>query len=107
MRTKQYKDEDKGGYTINVESFDIEDELERPRIMEDNNESLLTMGLQYNDTKSHDNDMSMENSKEVILNADGTDISTFTTYQPSQMDEHILDVLSRYNFFPVEILSLL
>ena len=99
MRTKQYKDEDKGGYTINVGSFDIEDELGRPRIMEDNSESLLTMGLQYNGTRNHDNDMSMENSKEVILNADRTDISTFTTYQPSQMDEHILDIVSRYNFF--------
>ena len=76
--------------------------------MEDSNESLLTMGLQHNDTSSHDNNMSMGNNKEVIHNADGTDVSTFTIDQPSQMDGNILDVLSRYTEdLPVEVLSLL
>ena len=52
--------------------------------------------------------MSMGNNKKVISNPVGTDVSTFTIYQPSQMDEHILDVLRRYKEdLPVEMLSLL
>ena len=44
----------------------------------------------------------------MISKAVGTDVSTFTIYQPSQMDEHILDVLSRYKEdLPVEVISLL
>ena len=39
-RHRHYKEEDKGGYTINVDGFDIEGSLSRPRIMEDGNESL-------------------------------------------------------------------
>ena len=76
--------------------------------MEDDNKSLLTMFLQHNDTSGYDNDMSMGNNKEVTSNSVGTDVFTFTIYQPSQMDEHILDVLSRFKeYLPVEMLSLL
>ena len=39
-RNKYYKAEDKGGYAINIDDFDIERSLVRPRIMEDGNESL-------------------------------------------------------------------
>ena len=53
------------------------------------------MGIPYNDTRSHKNDTSMGNNKEVITNADGTNVSTFKIYQPSQIDEHFLDVLSK------------
>ena len=76
--------------------------------MEDDNESLLRTGLQHNDTSSHDNGMSMRNNKEVIPDADGTNVSICTTYQPSQIDEHILDVVSRYKEgLSVEVFSLL
>ena len=47
-RNKHYKDEDHGDYAINVGSFDIEGALGRPRLMEDGNESLMTMGIQTN-----------------------------------------------------------
>ena len=66
------------------------------------------MGIPYNDTRSHKNDTSMGNNKEVIPNADGTNVSTFKIDQPSQIDEHILDVLSRHKEnLPVKVLSLL
>ena len=86
----------------------IEDEVGRSRIMEDGNESLLTMGLQHNNTSNHNNDMNIGNNKEVIPNANVMDRFTFTTDQPSQMDEHILDVLSGYKEdLPMEVISLL
>ena len=52
-------------------SSGIEYEVGRSRIMEDDNESLLTMGLQHNSTSMHNNDMNIGNNKEVILNANG------------------------------------
>ena len=45
MKNKQYKEEDHGGYTINIGSFDIAGPLDKPRIMEDDNAALQTMGL--------------------------------------------------------------
>ena len=63
-------------------SSTIEDEVGRSRIMEDGNESLLTMGLQHNNTSNHNNDMNIGNNKEVIPNANVMDRFTFTTDQP-------------------------
>ena len=45
IRNKQYKEKDHACYAINVEFIDIVGELGKPRIMEDDNESLQTMGL--------------------------------------------------------------
>ena len=47
-RNKHYKDEDHGGYTINIEPFDIDGALRRQRIMKYRNESLNNMGLHHN-----------------------------------------------------------
>ena len=47
-RNKHYKEEDYGGYAINVAYFDIEGALGRPHPMKDGNESLMTMGMQTN-----------------------------------------------------------
>ena len=44
-RNKYYKEEDHGAYTINVGSFHITGFLDRPRLMEDSNVLLLTMGM--------------------------------------------------------------
>ena len=54
MRNKHYREDDRGGYAINVGSFDIVGGLGRPRFMEDSNEALLTMGIQnnYGDTNT-------------------------------------------------------
>ena len=82
MRNEQCKYEDKGVYAINVGSFDIEGELGRAFIMEDGNESLLTIRLQHNNISNHDNDMSIRNNKSVISSVDGKDVSTFRIYQP-------------------------
>ena len=53
-RNKHYKEEDYGGYTINVGSFDIAGALGRPHLTEDGNESLLLMRMQknYGDTNA-------------------------------------------------------
>jgi len=108
MRNEQCKYEDKGVYAINVGSFDIEGELGRAFIMEDGNESLLTIRLQHNNISNHDNAMSIGNNTPVIPNVDRTDVSTFRIDQPSQTDECVLNVLSRYKEdLPVEVLSLL
>ena len=45
IRNKQYEEEDHGGYAINVGAFDIAGALDNPRTIEDDNESLHTMGL--------------------------------------------------------------
>ena len=82
MRNEKCKYEDKGVYTINIGSFDIEGELGRAFIMEDGNESLLTIRLQHNNISNHDNDMSIRNNKSVISSVDGKDVSTFRIYQP-------------------------
>ena len=44
-RNKHYRDEDHGGYAINVGSFNIAGALGRPRLMKDSDKSLLTMGM--------------------------------------------------------------
>ena len=45
MRNKHYKEENHGGYAINVGAFDIIGSLGKSRIIEDGNESLQTVGL--------------------------------------------------------------
>jgi len=44
-RNKHYREEDHGKYAINVISFDISGALDWPHLVEDGNESLLTMGM--------------------------------------------------------------
>ena len=43
-RNKHYKDNDHGGYAINVVFLDVEESLGRPRLMDDGNESLIDDG---------------------------------------------------------------
>ena len=47
-RNKYYKNEDHGGYAINVGSFDIAGALRRSHLMKDDNASLLTISIQKN-----------------------------------------------------------
>ena len=78
MRNKQYKKEDHGGYAINVRAFDIAGALDNPRIMEDGNKSLHTMGL---NTTFHEVDgyMDIEVKDDKTPNTDSTEVSTFMT----------------------------
>ena len=48
IRNKHYKEEHHGEDAINVGAFDIVGALIKPRIMENGNESLQTMGLNKN-----------------------------------------------------------
>ena len=57
MRNKQFNEEDHRGYAINIGSFDIARALVKPRIMEDCNESLQTMGFNKN---FHDDNGNMD-----------------------------------------------
>ena len=99
-RNKHYKEEDKGGYAINVGGFDIEGSLDRPRIMEDGNESLQTMGLQ---DKNSPRDM----EGDMLSTQDDTEVSTFTVDLPTREDQ-LLEVLARNEAnLPKEVLTLL
>ena len=86
-RDKHYKAEDKGGYAINVGGLDIDGSLGRPRIMEDSNESLQTIGLQ--DKKVPQN---MED--DMVSNHDDTEVFTFTI-DPSPREDQFLEVFNR------------
>ena len=72
----------------------------RPRIMEDDNESLQTMGLQdKNETQYVDDDM--------VSTQDDTEVSSFTKDLPSKEDQ-LLDVLNRNKGnLPSDLLTLL
>ena len=94
MRNKKYKEENHGGYAINVGAFDIEGTLGNPRIMEDGNESLQTMGL--NKTSNDINGfMDIEIKEESTQTTDGTEVSTFTTVTLPLADEKLLDILTK------------
>ena len=99
-RNKQYKAENKDGHAINFGGFDIKGSLGHPRIMEDVNESLHKMGL-----KDKNGPQDMED--DMISTHDDTEVSTFTTDQPS-MEDQLLDVLNKNKAnFPCEVLNLL
>ena len=107
MRDKKYKEEDHGGYAINVGVFDIEGALGNPRIMEDGNESLQTMWL---NTTFHDVDgyMNIEVKEGKTPTTDVTEVSTFTTETLSLADEKLLDILSKnQDSIPPELLEYL
>ena len=73
---KKYKEEDHGGYAINVGAFDIEGTLGNPRIMEDGNESLQTMGLyaSFHDTNGY---MDIEVKENTTPTIDGTPLHLY------------------------------
>ena len=99
-RNRHYKEEDKGGYAINVGGFDIAGKLARPRIMEDGNESLQTMGLQ-------DKSSPREIEDDLVSTQDDTEVSTFTTDLLTREDQ-LLEVLARNEAnLPPEVLTLL
>ena len=107
MRNKKYKEEDHGGYAINVGAFDIDGTLGNPRIMEDGNESLQTMGLNasFHDTNGY---MDIEVNEDTTPNTDGTEVSTFTTETPVKADEQLLDILSKnQDTIPPELMEYL
>ena len=87
-RNKYYREDNYGGYTINVGSFDIEEALGIPLLMEDGNELLLTMGIQKNywDTST---------KERSTLVTDQTEVSTFTT-DLSYENENLKDMLTKY-----------
>ena len=64
--------EDHGGYAINIEAFDIAGALVNPRIIENINELLQTMGL---NTKFHDIDgyMNIDVKDDKTSTIDGTE----------------------------------
>ena len=70
-RNKYNKDENHGCYAINIGSFDIEGALERPRLMEYRNESLMMMGMQTNYVGS-------KFIERASLITDETEVSTVT-----------------------------
>ena len=88
MRNKHYREDDRGGYAINVGSFDIVGGLGRPRFMEDGNEALLTMGIQnnYGDTNTIEG---------LTLVTDQTEVSTFTADSPYE-NEKLKDMLTKH-----------
>ena len=94
MRNKQYKEEDHEDYAINVGAFGIVGALGNPRIMEDGNESLQTMGI---NPTFHDVDgyMDIEVKDHKTLITDGTEVSTFTTETLPLADEDFLNILSK------------
>ena len=105
MRNKYYKDENYGGYTINIGFFDKSGELGRPRIMEDGNESLQTMGLNrgWSDNDSY-MDIELKGGKTPAT--DSTEVSTFTTETLPLSDEKLLDILSKnQDSIPPELLE--
>ena len=94
MKNKQYKEEDHGGYAINIEAFDIAGALVNPRIIENGNESLQTMGI---NTNCHDVDgyMNIDVKDDKTSTIDGTDASTFTTETIPLVDEKSVYILSK------------
>ena len=74
LRNKQDKEEDHEGYTINVGTFDIAGALGNPRIIEDGNASLKTMGF---NTTFHDVDgyMDIEVKDDKTPTTDGSEVS--------------------------------
>ena len=75
-------------YAISVGSFYIAGALGMPRLMENGNESLLTIGIQknYGDTNT------IEGS---TLCTHQTKVSTFTTYSPHE-NEKLKDILAKH-----------
>ena len=95
-KNKYYKAEDKGGYAINIEDFNIERSLVRPRIMEDGNESLQTMRLQDKNS-----------SQDMVSTHDDTKVYTFII-DPLSREDQLLDILNRNKSnLPCEVLTLL
>ena len=94
MRNKQYKEEDHEDYAINVGAFGIVGALGNPRIMEDGNESLQTMGI---NPTFHDVDgyMDKEVKDHKTLITDGTEVSTFTTETLPLADKKLLEIISK------------
>ena len=78
IRNEHYKDDDKGGYAIILESFDIEGVLWRPHIIKADYKSLQTICLQQNITSVHNNDMIIEEHRGEVPTTDETDMSAFT-----------------------------
>ena len=74
-RNKHYRDEDHGGYEINMGSFDIEGILGRSRLMEEGNESLLTMVIQKNCTGTNI-------TERLTLGIDKIEVFIFATDKP-------------------------
>ena len=99
-RNKNYKDEDRGGYTINVGSFDIERALGRPRLMEDGNESLMPMGMQTNYVGS-------KFTEGISSITDKTEVSTVTV-DTLHKNEKLKDILAKHqDTTPHEVLEYL
>ena len=99
-RNKHYKDEDHGGYVINVGSFDIDGALGRPRLMEDGNESLMTMGMQTNY-------MGSKRTEGESMITDETEISTVTA-DTLHENEKLKDMLTKHqDTIPKEVLDYL
>ena len=99
-RNKHYREDNNGGYTINMRAFDISGALGRPRLMENGNESLLTMVMQKNfgDTNT------IEGS---TLVTDQTEVSTFTADSPHE-NEKLKDMLAKHqDTIPHEVLEYL
>ena len=99
-RNKHYNDEDHGGYAINMGSFDIEGALERPRLMEDGNESLMSMGMQTTNVGS-------KGTEGASMITDETEVSTVTTDTLDE-NEKLKDMLAKHqDTIPKEVLEYL
>ena len=87
-RNKHYKDEDHGGYAINVGSFDIEGGLGRLRLIEDGNESLMTMWIQtsYMDSKFTEGASLITNDTKLLT----------ATADTLQVTKQLKDILAKH-----------
>ena len=97
---KHYNDENHGGYAINMGSFDIEGALERPRLMEDGNESLMSMGMQTTN-------MGSKCTEGASMITDETEVSTVTTDTLDE-NEKLKDMLAKHqDTIPKEVFEYL
>ena len=97
---KHYKEEDQGGYTINVGSFDITGTLSRSRIIGDGNKSLQTMGVTkvLSDDNSYMN-IKAKDGKHPATNE--TEVLTSIAKTLPLADKKRLDILSKNEDFSV------
>ena len=107
MRDKHYKDDDQWGYVINVGSFNIKEELEWPRIIEDGNDYLQTMYV-ITCLNEKDSYVYIEIKDGNIPAIDETEVSTFTTEPLPLADEKLFDIISKnQDTIPPEVLEYL